>query len=51
LDSVYGSALVQERCIFHKLGNVSDKCVGLDREGEKVLAGARLLRSIEPRVL
>jgi len=35
LDYVYGSALVQHRCIFHKLRNVSDKCSGLDREGKK----------------
>jgi transposase-like protein len=26
LDYVYGSALVQQPCIFHKLRNVSDKC-------------------------
>src|SRR5256714_9711565 len=32
LDYVYGSALVQQRCIFHKLRNVSTKCIGLDRE-------------------
>jgi putative transposase len=37
LDYVYGSALVQQRCIFHKLGNVRDKCVGLDRTGKKSL--------------
>ncbi len=37
LDYVYGSALVQQRCIFHKLRNFSDKCVGLDREGKKSL--------------
>jgi hypothetical protein len=35
LDYVYGSTLVQQRCIFHKLRNVSEKCVGLDREGKK----------------
>ena len=35
LDSVYGSALLQQRCIFHKVRNVSDKCVGLDRQGNK----------------
>jgi transposase-like protein len=35
LDYVYGSSLVQQRCIFHKLRNVSDKCVGVDRAGEK----------------
>ena len=35
LDYVYGSALIQQRCIFHKLRNVSDKCVGLDRAGKK----------------
>ncbi len=35
LDYVYGSALVQQRCIFHKLRNVGNKCVGLDREGKK----------------
>jgi hypothetical protein len=35
LDSVYGSTLVQQRCIFYKLHNVSDKYVGLDREGKK----------------
>lgn len=37
LDYIYGSALVQQRCIFHKLRNVSDKCIGLDREGKKPL--------------
>jgi putative transposase len=37
LDYVYGSALVQQRCIFHKLRNVSDKCVSLDRERKKFL--------------
>jgi putative transposase len=37
LDYVYGSALVQQRCIFHKLRNVSTKCVGLDRAGKKFL--------------
>jgi transposase-like protein len=37
LDYVYGSALVQQRCIFHKLRNVSHKGVGLDREGKKSL--------------
>lgn len=37
LDYVYGSALVQQRCIFHKLRNVRDKCSGLDREGKKSL--------------
>ena len=37
LDYVYGSALVQQRCIFHKLRNVSDKCLGLDRAGKKSL--------------
>jgi transposase-like protein len=37
LDYVYGSALVQQRCIFHKLRNVSTKCIGLDREGKKLL--------------
>lgn len=35
LDYVYGSALIQQRCIFHKLRNVSDKCVGLDREDKQ----------------
>ena len=35
LDYVYGSSLVQQRCIFHKLRTVSNKCVGLDREGKK----------------
>ena len=35
LDYIYGSSLVQQRCIFHKLRNVSDKCVGLNREGKK----------------
>jgi len=35
LDYVYGSALVQQRCIFHKLRNVRDKGVGLDRDGKK----------------
>jgi hypothetical protein len=37
LDYIYGSALVQQRCIFHKLRNVSDKCIGLDRQGKKPL--------------
>ena len=37
LDYVYGSALVQQRCIFHTLRNVRDKCVGLDRQGKKSL--------------
>jgi putative transposase len=37
LDYVYGSSLVQQRCIFHKLRNVSDKCVGLNRAGKKSL--------------
>ncbi|MGZ3629099.1 MAG: transposase [Ktedonobacteraceae bacterium] len=37
LDYVYGSALVQQRCIFHKLRNVRDKCVGLDRKAKKLL--------------
>jgi len=37
LDYVYGSALVQQRCIFHKLRTVKDKGVGLDREGKKSL--------------
>src|SRR5207247_11346631 len=37
LDYVYGSVLVQQRCIFHKLRNVRDKCVGLDRAGKKSL--------------
>jgi putative transposase len=37
LDYVYGSALIQQRCIFHKLRNVSQKCVGLDRAGKKLL--------------
>jgi transposase-like protein len=37
LDYVYGSALVQQRCIFHKLRNVRDKCVGLDRQEKKLL--------------
>jgi hypothetical protein len=36
LDYVYGSALVQQRCIFHKLRNVSNRCVGLNREGIKL---------------
>jgi putative transposase len=35
LDYVYGSALVQQRCILHKLRNVSHKGVGLDRAGKK----------------
>ena len=35
LDYVYGSALIQQRCIFHKLCNVSDKCIGLNREDKK----------------
>jgi putative transposase len=35
LEYVYGSALIQQRCIFHKLRNVSNKCVGLDRAGKK----------------
>jgi transposase-like protein len=37
LDYVYGSALLQQRCIFHKLRNVSGKCVGLDRKEKKLL--------------
>ena len=37
LDYVYGSTLVQQRCIFHTLRNVSKKSVGLDREGKKSL--------------
>jgi hypothetical protein len=37
LDYVYGSALVQQRCIFHKLRNVRNKCIGLDRERKKPL--------------
>ncbi len=37
LDYVYGSVLVQQRCIFHKLRYVSNKCVGLDRERKKSL--------------
>ena len=37
LDYVYGSTLVHQRCIFHKLRNVSNKSVGLDREGKKSL--------------
>lgn len=37
LDYVYGSALVQQRCIFHKLRNVRNKCVGLDRHEKKLL--------------
>jgi transposase-like protein len=36
LAYVYGSVLVQQRCIFHKLRNVSDKCAGLDRAGKKL---------------
>jgi transposase-like protein len=36
-DYVYGSALVHQRCIFHKVRNVGDKCVGLDRQGKKSL--------------
>ena len=35
LDYVYGSALIQQRCIFHKLRNVSEKCSGLDRAHKK----------------
>ena len=35
LDYVYGSALIQQRCIFHKLRNVRDKCIGLNREDKK----------------
>jgi hypothetical protein len=35
LDYVYGSGLLQQRCIFHKLRNVSDKCLGLTREDKK----------------
>lgn len=35
LDEVYGAALIQQRCIFHKLRNVSKKCSGLDRESKK----------------
>ena len=37
LDFVYGSALVQQRCIFHTLRNVSGKCVGSDRKAKKLL--------------
>ena len=37
LDYIYGSALIQQRCIFHKLRNVSDKCSSLDHEGKKLL--------------
>ncbi len=37
LDYVYGSALLQQRCVFHTLRNVSDKCVGLGRQGKKSL--------------
>lgn len=37
LDYVYGSALAQQRCILHTLRNVSNKCVGLDREGKQSL--------------
>jgi putative transposase len=37
LDYIYGSSLVQQRCIFHKLRNVSDKYSSLDREGKKLL--------------
>ena len=28
LDFLYGSALLQQRCIFHTLRKVSNKCVG-----------------------
>ena len=28
---------MQQRCIFHKVRNVSQKCVGLDRAGKKLL--------------
>ncbi len=35
LDYVYGAALIQQRCIFHKLRNVRDKCIGLNREDKK----------------
>ncbi len=38
LDYVYGSTLVQQRCIFHTLRTVSEKSVGLDREGKKSLS-------------
>ncbi len=37
LDYVDGSALVQQRCIFHPLRNGRHTCVGLDREGQKSL--------------
>jgi transposase-like protein len=37
LDYVYGSTLVQQRCIFPTLRNVGGKCVGLDRQGKKLL--------------
>ncbi len=51
LGYVYGSALVHQRCIFHKLRNVSDKCSGLDREGKKpFLSWSKRLQSIKPRV-
>ena len=35
LDDVYGSALLQQRCIFHKLRHVSSKFSGLDRVDKK----------------
>ncbi len=34
---MYGSARIQQRCSFHTLRNVSDKCAGLDREAKKAL--------------
>jgi Transposase, Mutator family len=37
LDYVYGTGLVQQRCIFHKLRNVRGKCAGLDRAAKKSL--------------
>jgi hypothetical protein len=46
LDYVYGSALVQQRRIFHTLRNASDKRSDLDREG-KSPSWSKLLRSIK----
>jgi transposase-like protein len=50
LDYVYGSGLLQQRCIFHKLRNVSDKCIGLTREDKKqFLEQARTVYQAETR--
>jgi transposase-like protein len=48
LDYVYGSAPIQQRCIFHKLRTVSDKYSGLDRE-DKSSSWSKLGPSIRLR--